>query len=596
MVSILVGILTAPILFFLPGYFWSLSLPWVRGFTVRLAVSLVTSVALGVLLSYGAALFDIPVGAALFAGLLLTSAGFGWTVRRRLFEAVSEWREVPRSEKMMAAGLVFLCVVAGIFVSLPHFGYPWPVHGDEWWSVGEVQNLLEGRSLDTHPYFLDPLTNYKPGLTAYLSGIFSLWRVDPVSAWAHLPGANLFFIALISSLLLFSITRDKLVALAVPVFLAAVRSNAYMLGWWFFVPSTFAFLFIIPLVVTVPSWASNRRGVVWVLAIFGALAAVYLPFALFLALAFVPLFFFSLHGNARMIFSIAALMLFAALVFTGAELSPYREYWRLSSLSAAEGWFAAFTTSFFVPIDATVHFAQSPGAVSVTGFGLLVFALVGVWKTWRSDWVRGLRWVLLAAAMNVTLVIFGGVSFLLFHQRAFHLFAAMAALWAVLGLAVLAREWYGWVTEKWGMRWRRTLVLVFAILTLSFVFFGYFRLPAGTSLYFLVNENDLVALRWLRGEPTLRGLKVVADPDVGTIVTPLTRLVSKVTLRTGQNTSSVINPASGRISFIESTCEEKREYLTRMDADIAYTRTSQSCPFLEEIFNTEGVFIYRINK
>lgn len=596
MVSILVEILTAPIVFFLPGYLWSLSLPWVRGFAARLAVSLTTSVALGVLLSYGAALLHVPVGAALFLGLLAVSAGCGWVARHRIFEIVFDWRGEPRSGKVMVVSLVFLCVVAGIFVSLPHFGYPWPIHGDEWWSVGEVQNLLEGRSLDTHPYFFDRLTNYKPGLTAYLSGIFSLWRVDPVSVWGFLPGVNIFLTALISALLLFSIARDKLVALAVPVFLAAVRSNAYMLGWWFFVPSTFAFLFIIPLTVAVTSWIASRRGIVWALAIFGALAAVYLPFALFLALAFIPLIFFSFRGNARLVFVIAALVLLATLVFIGMELSPYKEYWRLSSLQGAEGPLTAFITSFFVPIDATFHFARSPGVVSVTGLGLLVLALIGVWKTWRSDWARGLAWVSFAGAANVILVILGSVSFLMFHQRAFHFFAVMVAFWAALGFAALGREWYGWATVRWGNKWRRPLAFVFSALALFFIFFGYFRLPAGTGLYFLVNENDLAALRWLRGESGLRGMKVVADPDVGTIVTPLARLVSKVTLRTGQNTSSVINPASGRISFAESTCEEKREYFTRMDADIAYTRVSQSCPFLEEIFGSGGAFIYRINR
>lgn len=313
MLSLLLAVFTAPFLFFLPGYFVSLLLPWVRGVAARLAVSLVTSVTLGVIVSSAAAFAGLPVGISLVISMALAaaaSAAGAWQVRRTLIE---EWKREARSGKILIIAVALLALAAAALVSVPHVNYPWPIHADEWWDVGVVQNTIDGYSPNTHPYLWNEFPNHKPGFTSYLAGVFDLWSVNPVRAWSALPGANVFLTTLIAALFTLSVTRGKpapfeagrptaavtassarrlrtgWAALAVPVLLAAVRSNAYMLGWWFFVPSSFAPLFLLALLIPAADWFRSARGIVWAACIACALALVYAPFISFAGLALFPL-------------------------------------------------------------------------------------------------------------------------------------------------------------------------------------------------------------------------------------------------------------------------------------------------------------------
>jgi hypothetical protein len=152
------------------------------------------------------------------------------------------------------------------------------------------------------------------------------------------------------------------------------------------------------------------------------------------------------------------------------------------------------------------------------------------------------------------------------------------ALWATRGAARLGHRLSVWLAGRPWKYGKGLALTVAAVLALVLIFGGYFRLPA-TGLYFLVDDENLAALQWFRNQADLCGLKVVADPDVGTIVTPLTRLVSKVTFRTGQNVSAAVGIGTVPRSLGEGACEEKLSYLTRMGADIVYTRNAQSCHF-----------------
>lgn len=71
-------LLIAPFVLFFPGYFLTLALPWVKNFAQRVGFSVVTTVALGVVVSFFAALFKLPVGKSflIFMAVLTVAAAF----------------------------------------------------------------------------------------------------------------------------------------------------------------------------------------------------------------------------------------------------------------------------------------------------------------------------------------------------------------------------------------------------------------------------------------------------------------------------------------------------------------------------------------
>lgn len=587
MVSILVGLATAPFLFFLPGYVATLLLPWVKGLTQRTGLSIITSIALGVVVSSVAAYLRLPIGLALFifsfgaaiTGLLTLSGRF------RLW--LDEWRNGEPRERRFLMTVLIISLAAGIFISAPHLNYPWPIHADEWWMVGTVQNLLEGKSLNLHPYLFTEFTNDKPGFTAYLAGVFGLWGADPVRLWPYLPAANIFLTSLVGALLVFHYTRNIFAGGSLPIFLTSLRSNAYMLGWWFFVPSMAAFSLLLPLLFSFSDWRRSGRGIAWAIVVFGALALVYLPFAALAVLAFLPGIIAAVRREKRWLFAAGLTITVIGAVAIGVIASPYKTYWRTVDLPALPRFLSDFIQAFFVPLGATFHRFAFTNPLLVISVPFLFFAAVGLWRLRTNQWAAPAGWAVLLGGLNVFLVLVAGVSFLLFHQRAFYFFGVLAAALAALGAGAV----FPWLAK---IRWRYFIGALFAGGLVFLMFFQYFNLPNFTLLYYLVNGEDLAALTWLKSRSGFAGMTVVADRLVGTIITPFTRLPSKITLLTSQSVAGDISREEYESWIFSDDCSKKKAFLEQMGADLAYVRQPQSCPFLTELYRSPHVFIYLV--
>lgn len=582
--------------FFLPGYVITLAMPWVHGLPQRLAVSVVTSVALGVILSTILAIAGMPVGLPLFILLIaITCAGFFFP-RKKLLAIVHEWKESVRGERILVLSVLVLSVLAAVFIAEPHFNYSWPIHADEWWAVSATQNLIEGRPLNMHPYFLSgSFPDYKPGFTSYLAGVLGFMGYDPVDAWSFLPALNIFFVSFIVALLLFRYARDSIVGISFPFLLVALRSNAYMLGWWFFIPSTFAFIFILPLFISVSDWMRSARGMVWASGIFVALSLVYFPLAIFAAVALLPAVIMK-EKKYRLAFWAGLAGIAAFVITVGIALSPYKVYWSFASAPAIPAFFSDFIHAFFVPISATTHFFRSENLFSIAGIPLLLLAAIAVRQLVLKSgaWIRTVGLGAALGFFNLVLVWSLGISFAVFHQRAFQFTGVMIAVLAALGAASVFRWLFSLPFVKRSKNFKYPIMAIVAGALVFSLFFGYFNLPSGANLYYILNQEDLVAMRWLKGQPALRSIAVLTDATLGTVITPLTRLPSKISLASSQNIESVINPA--QFGFTSKSCGEKEKLIISMGAGIIYSREAQICGFFREIYRSDLVFIYLYTK
>lgn len=567
----------------LPGYLISLFIPSLRGFFARVAYSLVFSVAFGVVISTVFAAFQIQIGASFLIGNAGAVCVLGFLGRGKLHTLFSEWKETKKREKAFFVFCFTLAVLAGIFVAFPHLNYKWPIHADEWWQVGTVQNVMEGRSLNTNPYLFDSFVNDKPGFSSYLAGVFAAGGVDPLQAWAYLPAFNVFLICFFASLALFSESKRFLAAGILPILLVALRSNAYSLGWWFFVPSTFSLLFVVALLFFIPHWRESFRGVLAACLIFAALALVYLPYALLLFLILLPSMVKHIVRYRAAFFSALAIIAGGGM-YVASILSPYREYWNVARGISLPSFLSAspIIQAFFVPLGATFHVTTGSVFLDVVVLPLLLLAAFGVMRLARYAWGLGMRTGIILGIANILLGIFLGVSFLVFYERTFYFVGIMIAIAAALGI-----QWIKLRLEK-----KRILFSTVLVAFLFTLFFGYFTPPQGTYLYYLVHDEDLAAVAWLNAHRAeFKGMAVLADEGTGTLITPFTRLPSKISLLTSQNISALINAEDVTI-LGEKDCSKKEKSMIRLGTQILYAHMPQECPFLKALYESPHVFLY----
>ena len=581
------------LLFFVPGYLATYLMPWVRGIASRIAFSLVTSISLGVILSFVIVLLGLPLFPVFPVALILLIGVESFVLRARFKEVVSGGTGVSNREWVTVVFSFLFSLLAALFIFIPHLNHAWPIHADEWWMIGTVENIGEGRGLNAHPYTFSPFMNDKPGFSSYAAGMLGLAGADPIRAWPYLPALTLFLVSFISSLLVFRFTGDRWAAWCLPFFLAALRSNIFMLGWWFFVPSMFSFVFIVPLLISLSDWKETARGKLWALLLFIALSLVYVPYAAVVGIALLLAMRGAITGAKRVYRWVLAFGIGAAVAI-GTSLSPYREYWNMPGVPHLYEPIADYLKAFFVPIQATVSDAGIfLNLLDIAGIFLLLCAAFGFLFFRKEKWISALLWGVFVCGLNLISVWSFHASFMMFHQRAFYLFAVLAALFAAIGAARL----FGWIARTPFFRnlgeWRILCIGVLAAELLFLLFSGYFILPKGTYPFALVDEENLTAMQWLRGRDDLKGMKTVSNTIQGSIMTPLTRLVAKVNLLTTQTVSASINMKEFNV-LNEGTCAEKESFITKMDADIVYAPIPQECPFLEKIYGTPNVFIYLV--
>lgn len=587
-------LILSSLLLFLPGYFITSGFSWIKGLSQRLAVSLVTSISIGVVISYFFQLFGFlfDVYFLIFYLVFLLSTFFLFKPNLNLI--FTEWRSTEKKEKIFLGSAIIISALAGIFIFTPHFGYSWPIHADEWWNVGVVQNVMRGQEVDINPYTLEPALNHKPGFFSFLASFFSLSGLDPIRAWPYLPAINVLLVSLVSSLLFFYRTKIPWASILVIVFLVAIKSNVYMLGWWFFVPSIFAFLFILPLFFLTSDWLNNLSGRLWALLVFFALSLVYLPYAALVFLALLPLIFGFL-GKYKFWISSIFLVSTALLIKVGLSLSPYKEYWNFPGAPKLPPIISEFISSFFVPVAATFYQNSFLNIFDIVSITTLVFAIFSFWLWKKNSWLSGFKWVLLFSSLNLVLIWFYKISFGVFHQRAFYFFAVILSVFAPLGFVAL----YKWLADFKLFQdlgfWKNIYGLIFILQIIGILFFSYFDSPKGLEIYHLVRDEDLIAMKWINSRPDLRGSSVVSTVGVGSVLTPFTGLISRTNLLSTQNISATVSREQFKISEVKD-CQRKKELIVGMRADLLYSRIPQDCPFLEEIYNFSKVYIYKLKE
>lgn len=444
-----------------------------------------------------------------------------------------------------------LSLIGGFFNLLPHYEYKWPIHNDEWWIFGIAKNIKDGMSINSHPYHFDYFFNFKPGSSIFIAYFDSFYNIEN---WSFFPFFNVFLISFLGSIYLYYFLERNFIALLWPVFFTFLRSNAYFLGFWFFVPFTFSFLFILPLLFY-SLYEKKDKKIIFTSLI--SLALTYLPYLTFLT----PLIFAIDFQKILRAFKIFLIFIFLLFLFF-LKFSPYKFYWedKIPLLS-----------SFFVPITATIHPLHYKDIFIVLPLPLALLALI-YFLRYRNIFILTLFLIL---TMNYLLILLFNVSFATFHQRSIYLLSFLCAFLSVPGFYV--------ITQTLSSKISLWIILVFVLI---FNFLTYFKTPYAANIYYLLTPYDEFALQWLKNQ-NLKDKKVFSDFYTGTFIGPITRLYTYF---------SLINFQERGIKdynlFFTLPCDKKLEILKELNPDIIYSKLKQDCEFLEEIYSNEKVFLY----
>jgi hypothetical protein len=566
------SIVLALVLFFVPGYFTTFFFPFISGFLKRIVYALVLGVSFEVILGFLLAAFYSPLIHYFLPLVAIGTIILGFLKKNKLLILRDEWRALQRREKVFFCVLVILALLAAVFVFYPHFGYLWPIHADEWGDVAAVQSLLRGRPLNTNPYVVIHSIDYKPGFTSFLAGVMS-GGTDPIGAWVYLPAFNMFLISLVGSLALYEKTKNFWAGGLVPLFLASLRSSTGFLGWWFFVPSTFALFFVLFLLIEAHGlFLKSRLNLFVACTVSIALALVYLPFLGFVLLSLIPIAGTFSKKFPVLFLTVVCIGLAAIVLLLLA--SPYKAFWPSGTLPDV--------SAFFVSNMATVASMSFYSFFDVIPVVVFIAAVFGFSFLRKEKWARVLLAAVVVGIVNVTLFYVADVSFLAFPQRSYYFAAAVIAVVASIGFGRMLAMMHTAGFLKWGI----------ALVVLGLSFWGYFVLLAETSPYHLVGSQDLKALDWLKGQPNIQYQFVLSEPSMGTIITPLTGAAAPINWITPQGRDNQENPLLS--SFFNVTdCGTKQEILSDLKTGFVYSHIPQDCPFLEEIYNADGIFIYR---
>lgn len=155
----------------------------------------------------------------------------------------------------------------------PH--YQFPIHGDEWMHLSQVQYVLrEGAIAHHNPnlYGDGRRVNTQMGFYSFLAVVFTLTGLDPLTTYQFLPGINAALLGAVLALFLFKLTGSYYPGIAAAVFLSTTAVNTNIMGIWFFVPLTFSYPLIL---LCIHTYLTGRKDMLLC------------SFALYLALLFI---------------------------------------------------------------------------------------------------------------------------------------------------------------------------------------------------------------------------------------------------------------------------------------------------------------------
>jgi len=436
--------------------------------------------------------------------------------------------------------LIFIMVLAFYLTLIPHLGYPYPLHVDEWVHLAKCNAVLEAGSTTLVDPFLGQSalgisSNLEAGFHLFWGIFHQISGISWLTIFRYFPG----IIFLITVLSVYILARREGFGWEAALFTCLIPTTIGILGPAFMVPVALGLLFI-PLSLFI---AFNfRTG--WsypVLFLFTCLLlTIHAPTAVGLVLILTPYILLNLKGNFKHSLGITLAL---AVPF----LAPFPWIFGML-LPTAESLLAPQPLSTFVDL---------PSILQTYGYLPVLFCLLGtsILAIRGGKKNYGLIFGLLALlAMLVTFFTFHYGVEIMYHRGLMYAILMMSIIAGagLMGIRSLRLPSNGLKTAFLRKNVGNILCLVLIGLTLALC------IPnrQDTAYYHMIDSEDYQAFVWIRDNVDERYDKAVLDPWKATAFTAIT----------GKNIYTKIH------SYPKGTDMEAYEFLRGGCTDTAFLR------------------------
>jgi len=378
------------------------------------------------------------------------------------------------------------------------------------------------------------------------------------------------------------------------ILLASLRNDNSIYGLWFYVPVTGAIVFsYLTLFFLEESVSENNPKKIYLTALFLFLIA-FIHQSSFLVIFLTTAVFFIF--NYKFVIKQYKYFLPFLILLIPAKI-------------VIEKMPGGFSLNHFIWGPAPLQASYNP--ILFYGVLLSIFALAGYYFAFREKKLISFRIYVLIPLINLYLFPFTNFTIFSAYERyMMHFMLAMVPLSAVGFFKLISivnnniNKLKKFLRIKIATDLFRYIVIIGVFVVCFFViFYNYYNIHPNKKLYHIIEDKDYEAMLFLRdyGEPS-RAIRlhptqaeVLVERFPGIALPPIAEKASILTdpLAASSKEYSVIH------KFFDGDCSEKQEVISNAyygNLKYAYSYEEMDCDFLEEIYNKDGIYIYKIIK
>ena len=495
---------------------------------------------------------------------------------------------------------VLLFLVLGLMFSLVyniHLTYRYPLHVDEWQHISKaVQITYDEKVSFTDPHFIKSSVKvtHEEGFAVILAVLFDLAGLDIVLYYKFLPALS----AILTSLTLYILVKrltSPTVALTSLFFLASIKSNVNILGFFFYTPlsATFSLMFLTAL-ATVN--CITRDDTAWLAAaviLVAAQSLIYPLAAMFITLVSL-LYSATTPRKTKLLckkimvekkYAIIYVVITAAIII-GITLQ----------YESPEKLFETILNRIIFPQE-EIPFDVTYSIIKLYGLNASIAAFIGVLVTgYYAARYHGRKqnrgqkiliyWLLLAY-----------LGIFMYHKKDYTIILPYhrALYFGMLGMAPLSAIGAIW-TVKTVWRVFRLPQLFFPILVVVVLspvlwdsFNDYYVPPSDVGFYHVIEDADYEVLAWFGGEYG-GGFNFLAPYWTSVAVYPVTLNHVPITIVAvyGGGSKDELD------SFFNGDCDTKQKLTIYNNIDYVLSKKEFDCTFLENVYEKDKRFIYKV--
>ncbi len=469
--------------------------------------------------------------------------------------------------------LLLILLFIALLNIVPHFGYKYPLHIDEWRHLALARDMIHNDNIYKY--------NLEKGFTYFL---FFLDKsgVDLLFSYRYLPIVFVILTSVLLFLTLYALTKKYYIALLAVIFFASLKSNVNILGPWFFTPLSFCFpfiyLFFLFFVLGIEKKSIKLLIVsvldyIFILFVHPVSATFIFPIILIYVLIHYKVYIKNRFVlGLLMLIPVISFLIFLDILWKGNLKRTL--FFIIKFITFEKGWgvyeklysvpsFYTYTSTFFAFIGS--FFAIKNRKTRIFVIWVLV-TLFGLWFFHRK-----------------------GFSFLVPYQRMFYYTLLGLVPLSAIGFYYSLRFISNTIKRNLNFSYKKAISLVvfslISIFTFYSIFNNYFTIPEDIKLYKLIDDYDYKALKFL--EKQGKG-KVLALPEIATTVYPISGKRALATLRF-EGTDSLRNEIR---DFYKLDCEKKKRFIKRFKIKYVYSHKPIDCNW--DLIYSNKRYIYKV--